>query len=750
MSSEMISYYRIIRKLGAGGMGEVYLGEDIRLDRKVALKILPEQFTRSEDRVRRFIQEAKSASALNHPNIITIYDIGQVESSHFIATEYIEGETLRRHIGRGRMNVSEALDIAIQIASALGAAHQAGIIHRDIKPENVMIRPDGYVKVLDFGLAKLIERRGIDSGTGAATIPINTEPGTVLGTVKYMSPEQVRGLALDDRSDIFSFGVLFYEMLSGHVPFEGSSTADTLISILQNQPPPLASYTSGASVEIEQIINKCLEKDRERRYGSSQELLSDLKGLVSGRSKEQLIARPSPSIAVLPFVNMSADPENEYFCDGLAEELLNALAKIEELRVAARTSSFSFKGKGVDIREVGGKLGVNTVLEGSVRKAGNRLRITAQLVNVADGFHLWSERYDRQMEDIFEIQDEITLAIIDALKVKLLGEQKPNLIKRYTDNTQAYQLYLKGRYYYNKWTEDGFKKAVEHYQQAINTEPDYALAHAEIANCLGTLLYFGYLAPNETLPAIMAAIEKALRIDDSLAEAHLTLAKIKFYYEWDFAGAERGFRQALELNPNYSEAHLFYAFYLVAMNQDDKALIEGARAQELDPISLICNLLLGFIYLLAGRPDLVVEQSKKLLEMEPNFYGTYWLLGASRIFDGKYDEAIEAYQKTLNLGGGHSAMGMLGYIYGVTGKPDRALEIIKELSEMKERQYVPSYNIALACAGLGQRDAALDWLDKAFEERNGPLATLNRDTLLKELHSDSRFQNLLSLIGLPR
>ena len=747
MVSQTISHYRILRKLGAGGMGEVYLAEDTRLGRNVALKVLPEEFTKDQGRLRRFTQEARAASALNHPNILTIYEIGQAGSLHFIVTEFIEGTTLRQQMLSARLNTRETLEIAVQIAGALSAAHQAGIIHRDIKPENIMIRPDGYAKLLDFGLAKLIERQDTVSETQAATVELNTQPGAIMGTVKYMSPEQVRGHSVGAPSDIFSFGVLLYEMISGQLPFQGSSSADILVSILQNPTPPLSTL-SGAPIELEQVVRKCLEKEPGDRYQSAQQLFSDLKNLAGGRSQEVLIEKPAPSIAVLPFVNMSADPENEYFCDGLAEELLNALAKIEGLRVAARTSAFSFKGKEADIREIGRRLNVSTVLEGSVRKAGNRLRITGQLIDVADGYHLWSERYDRLMEDIFAVQDEIAVAIIDALKVKLLGDQRANLVKRYTDNAEAHQLYLKGRYFYNKWTEDGFKKAVEFHQQATSIEPDYAPAYAEIANCLGTLLYFGYLAPNDTLPAMSATLEKALAIDESLSEAHLTLAKVKFYYEWDFAGAEREFRRAIELNPNHPEAHLFYAFYLAAVGQSDKALAEGDRAQELDPISVICNLLLGYIYVLAGRYDLVAVQSKRLFEMEPDFYGSYYLRGAASLFSRNYDDAIADYQKAIALGGGPSAIAAVGHMYGASGKREEALRVLKELSEMSNHQYVPSYYVALVYAGLDERDQAFKWLDKAVRERNGPLVMLNRDLMLVGLRTDPRFQELVRKVGL--
>jgi len=748
MTPDAISHYRIISKLGAGGMGEVYLAEDRRLGRKVALKMFNSSFIKSEDRLRRFELEARTASSLNHPNILTIHEVGEQDDSHYIVMEYVEGETLRKRLLRSKMPSDEILDKAIQIASAIAAAHQAGIVHRDIKPENIMIRPDGYVKVLDFGLAKLTERRTDGSDTQAMTIDLNTEPGTVMGTVKYMSPEQARGLAVDARSDIFSFGVVLYEMIAGHPPFEGLTTTDILVAILERQPPPLASLLSNAPIELDPIVRKCLEKNREHRYQSAQEVVSDLKTLTSGRSNERLAARLSPSIAVLPFVNMSADAENEFFCDGLAEELLNALAKIDELRVAARTSAFSFKGKEADIRDIGNKLNVSAVLEGSVRKSGNRLRVTAQLVNVADGYHLWSERYDRQMEDIFEIQDEISLAIVDALKVRLLGDQQAAVLRRPTENTQAYELYLKGRYYYFKWTEEGFKKAIEYYQQAISLDPAYAAAYAELANTYGTLVYFGHLPPNETLPLVTSAIEKALELDDNVMEAHLTLGKIKFYYKWDFAGAEREFRRALDLNPNYAEARLFYAFYMASCGRFEDAVIEANRAIEMDPLSLTVSMLTGFCFFLTGRFELAQEQARKMIEIEPNFHGAYWLSGIICMLTGRFEDAIEPYKKAISLGAGFGLMAYLGFVYGASGKRPDAMAVIEKLDEIRQHRYVPAYNTAIVYAGLGDADEMFRWLEKAYEERSGPLAILNRDKTFIAYYDDPRFQDLLRRIGL--
>ena len=474
-----IGHYKIVSKLGAGGMGEVFLAQDTKLDRKVALKILPPEFAKDKDRMSRFVREAKSASALNHPNIITIHEIGESDGTHFIATEFIDGKTLNDYAKSNPLNYKSALEIAIQVASALDDAHSAGIVHRDIKPDNVMVRSNGLVKLLDFGIAKLSVAN--TSSEDATAIQAQTQAGIIIGTPQFMSPEQARGKGVDHQTDIFSFGVVFYEMLSGSSPFAGETVSDIIAAVLTKEAKPLENIPS----ELAAIVQKTLQKDKQKRYQTAKDLLDDLKEVKQdleiqsrlGRNSAPNFAEPKTqilkaaetaenetqnSIAILPFTNMSADEENEYFCDGLAEELLNALAKIEDLKVAARTSAFSFKGKNVEVGQIGKKLNVNTVLEGSVRRSGNKLRITVQLINDSNGFHLWSERYDREMRDIFDVQDEITLAVVEALKLKLFGDEKAELLKRGTENAEAYQLYLKGRFFSNKFTVQGIEKPLNY------------------------------------------------------------------------------------------------------------------------------------------------------------------------------------------------------------------------------------------------------------------------------------------------
>src|SRR6266498_166728 len=790
-----LSHYRIVSKIGEGGMGEVFLAEDTRLRRRVALKVLPEKIAADADRLLRFEREAFAASALNHPNILTIFEFGAVDQTHFLVSEFVDGISLRQRLIGDTMTLSETLGIAIQIASALQAAHEAGIIHRDIKPDNLMVRADGYVKVLDFGLAKLSEpgavrgpQAGIPLGavgaTGSASDPeaqtrkhLQTQAGIIMGTVAYMSPEQARGLAVDRRTDIWSLGCVLYEMLSRQQPFGGETVTDTLANIIHREPISVRAVRHDANVELERILKRTLSKNRNDRYQTANELLVDLKQLqkrlefeaelerssspgVNTEARTQVIrsattaqSETKNSIAVLPFSNLSADTDNEYFCDGLAEELLNALAKIDNLKVAARTSAFSFKGKNANVSEIGQKLNVKTVLEGSVRRSGNRLRITAQLVNASEGYQLWSERYDRELQDIFDVQDEITLAIVDALKLKLFSDEKAALLKRYTDNTEAYQLYLQGRYCYNKYTPDYFQKGIEYFEQAIELEPEYAPAYAGLGFCYGSLFYFGSVAPHQIVPKWRALIDRALEIDDRLADAYLSRASIEFYYDWDFAKAERDYQRAIELNPNSPDAHWRYGHFLANCERFDQAIKEGDRAIGLDPLSLVVQFFMSRIYLLASRFEEGFEQLGKMQELEPNFASGLTQLGGLYLATGKYGEAIEAYKKALNLG--HfvvSALSYLGAAYGVAGKRDHARKTLDKLFELKGIQYVSAFGIARVYSGLGENDRAFEWFEKAFEERSGEMVALKSEALAhlmgEAIILDDRFQDLIRRIGM--
>ncbi len=751
MIGKAISHYRVLEKLGEGGMGEVYLAEDTKLARRVALKFLPAQYASDQDLKERFKREAQAAAALNHPNIITIHEVAEYENRPYIAMEYVEGESLKDLIAKKDLSINKAIDFAIQICAGLAKAHQAAIVHRDVKPQNVLIDKDGRVRILDFGLAKV--RRDA----------MLTQIGTTVGTVAYMSPEQARGEKVDHRTDIWALGVVLYEMLAGQMPFKGEHDQAVIYSILNTYPQPISGLRPGMPGELEQVVNKTLAKDREERYQQINDTLIDLRSVKdafgSGVTRSlQVEIEPSPSIAVLPFANLSADKEQEYFCDGMAEEIINALTQVEGLHVVARTSAFSFRGKQLDIREIGRRLNVGAVLEGSVRRAGARLRITAQLVNVADGYDLWSERYDRDIgelccpEDIFGIQDEISLAIVDKLKVKLLRKERAKLVKRHTEDLVAYDLYLKGRYLWNKRTEDGYQKSLEYFQQAIERDPTYALAYAGIADCYDLLGWYDYLPPKEAFPRAKAAAEKALEMDETLAEAKASLGWISVNYDWDWLAAESKYKRAIELNPSYATAHQWYAEYLSYMGKHDESIAEAKRAQELDPLSIIINNDLGQVFYYARQYDRAIEQLQKTLELDPNFIVAHFFLAFLYAQKAMYGKAIAEVQKAMDLSGGGDSLivAQLGTIYSCSGRRDEANKVLDKLHGLSKKRYVSPFYIALIYMGLGQNDQAFEWLEKAYEERDHWLETLKVHPMLDSLRSDPRFTKLLKKMRLEK
>ena len=780
--------YRIVKALGAGGMGEVFLAEDAELGRFAALKILPLEVSTDAERIRRFVQEAKAASALNHPNILTIYEIGAANGLRFIASESIAGETLRQRLDARKFSAGETLEIAVQIAAALDAAHRSGIVHRDIKPENVMIRTeDGLVKVLDFGIAKLTEKKpeAIDAEAATAIKAESTNPGVVIGTANYMSPEQARGKEVDARTDIFSFGVVLYEMLSGKKPFAGETAMDTIGAILHKEPAPLREEKTPK--ELQRITEKCLRKDRDLRYQTAKVLLTDLKSLQrrlefeaefgvppsDGSASEQktqileakITNEEKPlisgtlntnSIAVLPFANLSNDENNEYFCDGLAEELLNALAKIDDLKVAARTSAFSFKGKNVEVSEIGNVLNVNTVLEGSVRKSGNKLRITVQLINAADGYHLWSERYDREMKDIFELQDEITLSVIDALKLKLFDNEKAAVLMRYTENAEAYELFLKGRYQSYKYTAEGWTRAIEFFEKAIEIQPDYAPAYAGIAAASGCLWFFGIQPAEQMIPQSKTAAIKALELDENIAEAYFSAAISTFFYDWEWEKAGREFKRSIALDPNNAEALSYYAMFLAFEERFDEADELSKKSLKLDPLSPLINMNVGWNYFSAGMSDEAASQADKMIEIEPDFFGAYWLKGAIYLSEGEYEKAVEELKKAVSLGGHSIVLADLASAYSLAGKKEETAAILDQLLEMRRLNYVPAICMARIYSRIGENEKAIGWLEKTFEERNGEMVFLKGEIagaaegdVLHSLADDPRLVDLLRKMNLP-
>ena len=712
MIGQTISHYRILEKLGEGGMGVVYKAEDTRLERTVALKFLSSSIG-DDTAGKRFVQEARAASSLEHPNICTIHEIDETSDGRtFIVMPCYEGESLLARIDRGQMELDEAVSLAIQVCAGLSKAHDKGIVHRDVKPANLIVTGDGLLKIVDFGLAKL---------SGGSKL---TRTGTTPGTVVYMSPEQLTGGDVDMRSDLWAVGIVLYEMITGETPFRGDHEPAMIYSIMNEEPKPVRNARPDVSADVERIIDKVLSKDPDERYQTSAELIDALESVRARDTQEIAIAgsddtKPLPSIAVLPFANMSPDPENAYFADGLAEELINALTHLEGLRVAARTSAFRFRGGDIDIREIGRMLNVGTILEGSVRKAGTRLRVTAQLINIADGYHLWSERYDREMEDVFAIQDEITAAIVEQLKVKLVGVDSAPRVKRYTENLDAYSMYLKAQHHLFTLTPRGWQKSFELYQEAVQLDSSFALPYVSLSQIYQSQCFWGDSAPKDAIPKSRAAAEKALELDGEIASARAVLAVVYWVYDWDTGRAEREFKRAFELEPTEPFNHINYSMFLSTRGRFEEAVAESNLGRKLDPLSSTIASWAAIPLAAAGMHDDAIDCLQHAISLNPNDWQPYYHMSEVCLHLSRIDDARAACVKAVDLSGGASiALSMMAVVEYLSGEAKKSDELLEKLTQRSKQVYVaPSFFTAIHTARR-ERDIALKYLEKAVRVRD--------------------------------
>ena len=791
--------YQILKHLGGGGMGEVYLARDTRLERTVALKILPAEIAQDGDRMRRFLREAKAASAIDHPGIVHVYEINQAQGVHFIAMQYVEGETLRRRINSKPLPAEELLRAAIEITEAISEAHAHGIVHRDLKPDNIMVSKKGQMKILDFGLAR-IQKNPDDSGNSESPTFTKTEAGVVLGTVAYMSPEQALGKEVDHRTDIFSLGAVLYEMAVGRAPFSGRTPTEIVDNLLHSAPEPIIRWNHDAPQELERIIRKCLEKEPDRRYQSAADLAIDLRNLQrdlnSSDRKIQSLEAPKPpsarvtkrrtafilllaailagaclagyqvymqrmnagreirSLAVLPFKNINLDPKTEYLSDGFTDSIISNISLVRQIRVMARGTVFTYKNKDVDPRQVGKDLKVDGVVTGKLLQQADSLLVTVDLVDARDGSQVWGAQYDRKLSDILSLQSEISKEVSERLRIKLT-EQEENLVARqYTADTEAYQLYLKGDFFLLQRTEDSTRKAMTFFEQAIAKDPSYALAYNGLADSYNFLSITGALLggppPKEVIPRAKELALKAIQLDETLAQPHRTLGHIKLNYDFDWKGAEIEFNRALELNSNDSLTHTFRTFLFISTGRNSDALASMERFKSVDPGYLPGKLVsIGIQHYWLRDFDNAIQQCEIVNDMAPQYPSPYFWLGAAYVEKKNFKKAIDAFEQAVAYS--HRAtVALCGLGFGLarSGRKEEAEAILRELLDSSSKRYIPEFYIASLLGALKRNDEALDWLEKAYEERANGISSLKVNPLLDDLRTEPRFIALLERLKL--